>query len=67
MLNQAQGDREILAKNLSISPQQMAYVTNSEAGQGLIFYGNVILPFVDKFPTDTELYGIMTTRPSDGE
>jgi type IV secretory pathway VirB4 component len=62
MLNQAQGDREILAKNLSISPQQMAYVTNSEAGQGLIFYGNVILPFIDKFPTDNELYGIMTTR-----
>jgi len=65
MLNQAAGDREILAKQLGISPQQLSYVTHSEAGEGLIFYGNVILPFIDRFPTDTELYRIMTTKPEE--
>jgi len=62
LLNQAAGDREILAKQLNISPKQMAYVTHSEAGEGLIFFGNVILPFVDKFPENTMLYKIMSTR-----
>ncbi len=65
MLNQAVGDRTILAKQLNISPHQLSYVTHSGAGEGLIFYGNVILPFVDHFPMDTELYSIMTTRLSD--
>ena len=65
MLNQAAGDRAILAKQLNISPQQMSYVTHSEAGEGLIFYGNVILPFVDRFPKDTELYRVMTTKPEE--
>ena len=65
MLNQAAGDRKILAERLNISPQQLAYVTNSAPGEGLLFYENVILPFVDKFPPDTELYRIMTTRPSE--
>ena len=65
MLNQAGGDRQILAKQLNISPHQLSYVTNSNAGEGLLFYGNVILPFVDHFPKDTELYSIMTTRPED--
>ena len=65
MLNQAQGDREILAKQLNISQQQMSYVTHSEAGEGLIFFGNVVLPFVDRFPTDTELYRVMTTKPGE--
>ena len=65
MLIQAQGDREILAKQLNISQQQMTYVTHSEAGEGLIFYGNVILPFIDRFPKDTELYRVMTTKPGE--
>ncbi len=65
MLNQAVGDRQILAKQLNISPYQLSYVTHSGAGEGLIFYGNVILPFVDRFPTDVELYRIMTTRLSE--
>lgn len=65
MLNQAVGDRQILAKQLSISPHQLSYVTHSGAGEGLIFYGNVILPFVDRFPTDIELYRIMTTKLSE--
>ena len=65
MLNQAGGDRQILAKQLNISPHQLSYVTNSNAGEGLLFYGNVIIPFVDHFPKDTELYSIMTTRPED--
>ncbi|NDO47848.1 VirB4-like conjugal transfer ATPase, CD1110 family [Clostridium sp. MD294] len=65
MLNQAQGDRQILAKQLNISPHQLSYVTNTNAGEGLIFYGNVIIPFVDHFPKDTELYSIMTTKLED--
>ncbi len=65
MLNQAGGDRQILAKQLNISPHQLGYVTNSNAGEGLLFFGSVIIPFVDHFPKDTELYGIMTTRPED--
>ena len=65
MLNQAGGDQAILAKQLTISPQQMKYVTHAEAGEGLLFYGNVILPFIDRFPTNTELYRVMTTRPEE--
>lgn len=65
MLNQAAGDREILAKKLNISPHQLSYVTHSGEGEGLLFYGNVILPFVDRFPTDLELYRIMTTKLSE--
>ena len=65
MLNQAQGDREILARQLNISPQQMKYVTHTEAGEGLIFYGNVVLPFLDRFPQNTKLYRVMTTRPEE--
>ena len=62
MLNQASGDRQILAKQLNISPHQLSYVTHSGEGEGLLFYGSVILPFVDRFPKDTELYRIMTTK-----
>ena len=65
MLNQASEDRTILAKRLNISPHQLSYVTNSGEGEGLLFYGNVILPFVDRFPTDLELYRIMTTKLSE--
>ena len=65
MLNQASGDRQILAKHLNISPHQLSYVTYSGEGEGLLFYGSVILPFVDRFPKDTELYSIMTTKLSD--
>ena len=62
MLNQAVGDRQILARQLNISPHQLSYVTHSGEGEGLLFYGNVILPFVDRFPKDLELYRIMTTK-----
>ena len=65
MLNQASGDRQILAKQLNISPHQLSYVTQSAEGEGLLFYGSVILPFVDRFPKDTELYKIITTKLSD--
>ena len=65
MLNQAGGDRQILAKQLGISPHQLSYVTHSSEGEGLLFYGSTILPFVDHFPKDTELYRIMTTKLSD--
>ena len=62
MLNQASGDRQILAKALSISNHQLSYVTNSSEGEGLLFYGNVIIPFRDKFPKNTALYKIMSTK-----
>lgn len=62
MLNQAVGDRQILAKQLNISPHQLSYVTHSGEGEGLLFYGNVILPFVDRFPADLELYRLLTTK-----
>lgn len=65
LLSQAQGDRAILAKQLGISPHQLSYVTHSNSGEGLLFYGNTTIPFVDHFPQDTELYSIMTTRPED--
>ena len=62
ILNQAPGDKKILCEKLHISPEQEKYITNSEAGEGLIICGGMILPFIDKFPTDTKLYSIMTTR-----
>lgn len=65
MLNQAQGDRQILAKQLGISPHQLSYVTHSGPGEGLLFFGNVIIPFVDHFPKDTLLYSVLTTRPEE--
>lgn len=65
MLNQAPGDRDILASKLKISSPQLRYVTNSNAGEGLVFFGNTIVPFVDKFPKDTLLYQKMTTKPEE--
>lgn len=67
MLNQAPGDREILAKKLGISEHQLSYVTNANQGSGLLFFGDVILPFTDRFPTDTKLYRVMTTKPEEQE
>ena len=65
MLNQASVDRRILAKQLNISPHQLSYVTHSGEGEGLLFYGSTVLPFVDHFPKDTELYRIITTKPQE--
>ena len=65
MLNQASGDRDILAEKLHISKEQMEYVTNSGPGEGLIRYDKVLLPFTDHFPTTTEMYRLMTTKPSE--
>ena len=65
MLNQAPGDRQILAQKLNISPHQLSYVTQANEGEGLLFYGNVIVPFVDRFPKDTEMYRMMTTKPNE--
>lgn len=67
MLNQAAGDRQILAKQLNISPHQLSYVTNSGEGEGLIFYGNIIIPFKDKFDKSLRLYSLMTTKVSEVE
>ena len=65
LLSQAQGDRQILAKQLGISEHQLSYVTHSNSGEGLLFYGNTTIPFVDRFPADTEIYRLLTTRPED--
>ena len=62
MLNQAPTDRVELAALLNISETQLSYVTNSDPGQGLLFSGNSIIPFIDKFPQDTMLYRLMTTK-----
>lgn len=67
LLNQASGDRQILSKALNISPSQQNYITNSNAGEGLIFYGSTIVPFKDDFPKDTQLYRIMTTKLEETE
>lgn len=65
MLNQATGDREYLVSKLKISKDQEKFVTNSKAGEGLVFFGNTIVPFVDNFPKDTILYQKMTTKPEE--
>lgn len=66
MLNQAASDREKLAKLLNISNEQMSYITNADAGCGLIKYGSALVPFVNRFPRDTKLYQLMTTKPGEG-
>ncbi len=65
MLNQASSDRQELARLLNISDEQMSYITNSDAGCGLIKYGSSLVPFVNSFPKDTKLYKLMTTKPSE--
>lgn len=65
MLSQAAGDREVLASHLGISPHQLSYVTHSGSGEGLLFYGDTTIPFVDRFPKDTELYALLTTKPEE--
>ena len=67
MLNQAAGDRQILAEQLNISPYQLSYVTNSGEGEGLLFYGSTIIPFKDKFDKSLKLYSLMTTKPEEIE
>ncbi|MDU5423705.1 MAG: ATP-binding protein [Clostridiales bacterium] len=66
MLNQAASDRAKLAKLLNISDEQMSYVTNADAGCGLIKYGSVLVPFINRFPKNTKLYQLMTTKPGEG-
>ena len=65
MLNQAATDRIELAKLLSISDTQMSYITNVGAGRGLLKVGSSLVPFINKFPTDTKLYKLMTTKPGE--
>ena len=66
MLNQAASDRAKLAKLLNISNEQMSYVTNADAGCGLIRYGSALVPFINRFPRDTKLYALMPTKPGEG-
>ena len=66
MLNQAASDREKLSQLLNISPEQMSYVTGADAGCGLMRYGNSLVPFINRFPRNTELYKLITTKPGEG-
>ena len=65
MLNQAATDREQLAELMGISDLQMSYITNVEAGHGLVKIGGALVPFVNNFPKDTQLYKLMTTKPGE--
>ena len=65
MLNQAEPDRAKLATLLNISTEQMGYITNADAGCGLVKYGSSLVPFVNRFPTNTRLYKLMTTKPGE--
>ena len=65
LLNLSAGDRKLMTERLNISAEQLAYVTNADPGSGLLFFQNVILPFRDEFPKDTELYRLLTTKPSE--
>lgn len=56
---------DFLAQQLGISPHQLSYVTHSNSGEGLLFYGDTIVPFVDRFPQDTEIYKLLTTKFAD--
>ena len=67
MHNQAASDREKLAELFNISEDQMKYITNAEAGHGLMKIGNALVPFVNRFPKNTELYRNMTTKPGETE
>ena len=65
MLGQSAGDRKVLAQSLDITDEQLSFVKQSGPGEGLLFYSGVILPFIDRFPKDAELYRLMTTRPDE--
>ena len=65
LLNQASGDRKILAERLNLSADQQKYIDNSEPGEGLLIFENVVLPFTNPIPHNTQLYKIMTTRLSE--
>ena len=65
MLNQAPTDKQELAKMFNISPAQLSYITNADTGQGLIYTGKSIVPFIDKYPTNTKTYAAMTTKLDD--
>ena len=67
LLNQNASDQEILAEKLGLSSKQLKYVTNAESGCGLIRFNNVTVPFVDRYPQDTETFRIMNTRPEENK
>ena len=66
LLNQSPSDRKDLSELLNISETQMSYITNAGAGRGLIKVGGSIVPFINDFPTDTDLYKLMSTKPGEG-
>lgn len=65
LLAQAQADRVILARQLGISEHQLSYIAHSNSGEGLLFFGSTTIPFIDRFPKNTEIYRLLTTRPED--
>ena len=65
LLNQSAGDQKVLAEKLELSDKQLSYVTSAEQGSGLIIFDNIVIPFVDRYPTDTKTYAIMNTKPEE--
>ncbi len=65
MLNQAPTDARELSKLLNISETQMSHITNVDAGHGLIKVGSSLVPFENRFPADTKLYKLMSTKPGE--
>ena len=65
LYNQSYSDRELLSEKLHISPKQQQYITNSQAGEGLIIYDHIILPFKDQFPQNTTIYELLSTKPGE--
>ena len=63
MLSQATSDRDKLADLLSISDDQLDYITGAQAGSGLIRYGSLLVPYINEFPKNTKLYKLMSTKP----
>ena len=66
MFNQAAQDRDQLAQLLNISPEQSAHYSDTEAGHGLMRYGKAIIPLINKFPNNSEIYKYITTKPGEG-
>lgn len=65
MLNQSGEDQQVLSKLLSISAEQLSFINNAPIGQGIMRIGANIIPFQNRFPTDTKLYKLMSTKPGE--
>ena len=65
LLRLSSDDSKLLAERLHVSDHQLSHITQASEGEGLLVFGNTIIPFIDRFPKNTELYRIMTTKPQE--